>query len=414
MGLSDNCNKGLKQGLAALEAKVESQTVSIYQLAAGTPGVRNREWHDTAPVVPISASTTAAGRAFRLGHDFSLPTTTNTVITSLSLNDTNNTAGELDVQVLDTVITVPAGGIWVRYTGGSEGYWAIEVGLCCGPLELRDELGYSDRLDATAEVGPVFLPEGQHNFRAWNIDSGGSNSSHAVSYSTDGTNFAAALPAGTTLTLEKRPVDCVQHPVCDPIPVGWSKCPPAQCAAGPVDPAPEVPVVVPAASSLIPIADNEVDTAIRTGQIGTSTDYARADHNHPIRRQANPGDPVITIVGTGTLAASLITDRWSDEESYSWAFRAQVEATAANGWVYLVIPAIGGFQQPQIHIVGTYRQVGNPNADDGAQGAMPDAPYMGQEAHHWSSTRRVFVGQNNSKVAAARYYVEFILKYIRV
>lgn len=44
----------------------------------------------------------------------------------------------------------------------------------------------------------------------------------------------------------------------------------------------------PSAATSIPIADNETDADIRTGQLGTSDDYARADHNHPIRRQSNP------------------------------------------------------------------------------------------------------------------------------
>lgn len=237
--------KQVASNLSGLTDKINSQTINIYRLAEGESGVRNREWHDTAPVVPISASTTEAGRNFRLSHDFSLPVDTATTLANLNLNDTNNTAGELDIQVLDTVITVPVGGIWVRYTGGSEGYWAIEVGQCCGPLELRAELGYSDRLDNTAEVGPVFLPEGQHNFRAWNIDSGGTNSSHTVSYSTDGTTFTTALPDGTTLTLGKREIECEQHLECDPVPEGWSRCEPTSCGAAPVDPLPELPIVFP-------------------------------------------------------------------------------------------------------------------------------------------------------------------------
>lgn len=204
---------------------------NVYRLAPNdNPGILNREWHDTAPAIPINSSTTAAGRDFRLGHDFSLPTTTTTTVTSLNLNDTDNTAQELDIQTLDTVINVPAGGIWIQYQGGSEGYWAIEVGECCNPLVLKDELGYVDRDDNNAIVGPVFLPEGQHYFRAWNIDSGGTNSSHSVRYSTDGNAFAAAVPDGVEFSQGKRATECQAIENCDPVPDGWDDCPPADCS----------------------------------------------------------------------------------------------------------------------------------------------------------------------------------------
>lgn len=209
-------------------------TRQVYRLAPNdTPGVLNREWHGTKPAVPIAQSTTAVGRDFRLCHDFSLPTTTNTVINTadpLELNDTDNTAVELDIQTLDTIINVPAGGVWIQYQGGSEGYWAIEVGECCGPLELKDELGYADREDASSIVGPVYLPPGQHYFRAWNIDSGGTNSSHNAWYSTDGGNtFGPFVPPGVEFSIGKRAVECQTIPVCDETPEGWTDCPPSDC-----------------------------------------------------------------------------------------------------------------------------------------------------------------------------------------
>jgi len=249
----------------------------VYKLSDGTPGVINREWHDTAPTIPIADSTTAAGRAFRLAHDFSLPTTTSSVNTNLNLNDTDNTAGELDVQVLDTVITVPAGGIWIRYTGGSEGYWAIEVGFCCGQLQLIDELGYQDRTSNIAEVGPVFLPEGQHNFRAWNIDSGGTSSAHTVSYSTDGTTFANTLPAGATLTTDKREVECLEVDGCDEIPEGYEICAPKPCTSGPVDPAPTAPA--------------QTSTFDTTEVAGVTTEVVHNGVSYPLNHPAIPVIP---------------------------------------------------------------------------------------------------------------------------
>lgn len=209
-------------------------------MSPSVPGVRNRERHDTfETVVPLSTqSTTANGRAFRLWHDFSLPTTVDTIVQSLALNDTDNTAWEWDIQVLDTYITVPAWGIWIRYTWWSEWYRAIEVGECCWPLQLEDELWYSDREDNNQTVWPVFLPEGQHAFRAWNIDSGGTNSSHIVRYSVDGENFWASLPAWVELSVEKRSVECQEIGVCDTIPEWWSLCYPKLCVQWIVDPDP--------------------------------------------------------------------------------------------------------------------------------------------------------------------------------
>ena len=397
--------------------------LSVYRLAPNTsPGVINREWHDTAPVVPIADSTTAAGRAFRLGHDFSLPTTTNTVITGpapLNLNDTDNTAGELDVQVLDTVITVPAaGGIWIQYQGGSEGYWAIEVGQCCGPLELVDELGYTDREDSLAVVGPVYLPPGQHQFRAWNIDSGGTNSSHTASYSTDGVNFGPVVPAGVEFSTGKRAVECQTVPACDPIPEGWDTCPPPDCLAEPFDPLPEVAVEVPLAAVDLPVPDNEEDTSIRTGLVGVSDDYARADHNHPIRRQANPGDPALVFTGSGSLDATLILDRWSTEEEYTYEWRLLISQVAGNGWDIISVPSIAGFQRPHITDVSTYRsQSFAVQIDDatgtGGPGATPRGPYMGVEAMHWSSTQRIYAGIYRRDVAS-RMYIQFQARYIRL
>ena len=142
--------------------------------------LRNREWHDTAPVEPLTAGT-AEGRAFRLAHDFSLPTTTDTLVTSLVLNDTNNTASKLDVQVIEGYIKVDQD-MLLRYAGTSEGYWAVELGKCGGDLELIAENG---GFFPTREM--VFkIPKGIHQIRIWNIDSAGSNSSATMGYSLNG------------------------------------------------------------------------------------------------------------------------------------------------------------------------------------------------------------------------------------
>ena len=183
---------------------------------------------------------------------------------------------------------------------------------------------------------------------------------------------------------------------------------------------------IPVPSNLIPIADDEADAAIRTGIAGTSLDYARADHNHPIRRQGNPGDPVLTLTVSGTAGATLgqvvILDRESDEESYAYKFRALINHVAGNGWDLLNIPTIAGFQQPEIYAIGTYRsQTLTPQIDNNTpgnlsavlQGAAPVGPYMGKEAHEWSSTRRIYHGFYRREVAYSSY-TEFWVRYTRL
>lgn len=162
---------------------------TLYFLSGNDGQVRNREWHDTVPSVSINNSTTAHGRMVRENHDFSLPTTVDALTSSLALNDTDNTAGETDVQVLEGFITVPLGGIYLRYSGVSEGYWALELAECCGDYEVIDELGYADRDPVNGSEINMFVPEGVHGVRFWNIDSGGSNSSLNLSYSNDGVTY---------------------------------------------------------------------------------------------------------------------------------------------------------------------------------------------------------------------------------
>ena len=92
-----------------------------------------------------------------------------------------------------------------------------------------------------------------------------------------------------------------------------------------------VVALMPLASTDVPIADNEVDAAIRTGQVGTSVDYVRADHNHPIRRQQNPGDPVLTGTNLTINNGPTILDRWSTEETYEYALNFEIWRQVSAG-----------------------------------------------------------------------------------
>lgn len=128
-------------------------------------------------------------------------------------------------------------------------------------------------------------------------------------------------------------------------------------------------------------------------------------------------DPIVTVAGGGgTLTNNIVQRRWSTEEWIEYGMRAQVEMnTDQNRWAYLIIPNIAGFQSPQITIEGTYRSSGNMN-DPGNdnRGAMPDAPYMGQEAAHWAFSQRVYIAQYQFRDNPSRVYVMYRVKYIRL
>jgi len=177
---------------------------------------------------------------------------------------------------------------------------------------------------------------------------------------------------------------------------------------------------LPSPSNAIPVPDNELDTAIRTGSAGTSLDYARADHNHPIRRQANPGDIVLTAGGNAVITgATLIFDRWSRQEDYIYSTRTQVSQVAGNGWGWIDVPAIAGWQQPKITGIGTYRNDSQaPQTDDGTgtslDGASPRGPVMSAEVHHWSSTTRLYFAYFRRDEAITSMFVEAVVEYIRI
>jgi len=207
-------------------------------------------------------------------------------------------------------------------------------------------------------------------------------------------------------------VECQEISVCDPIPEGWQLKPLQECCEPKYSPSGDVEP--PALSTLIPIADNEVDTAIRTGLAGTTGEFSDAGHNHPIRRQENPGDLVLAAGGTFVILNPLILDRGSDEESYWWRFRVQVSQVAGNNWGWVQVPTIAGFQQPIFSEVSGYL---NPSVviqgDDGSFGATPRGPWMGYPIHHWSSTNRLYGGMFRREVDITSLYVNFVARYTR-
>ena len=176
-----------------------------------TQRLTNREWHDTAPTIPLSQASTEAGTSFRESHDFSLPTTVTSTQTTLLANDTSNVPSELDIQVLDGYLKVDRQ-VYIRYTGTAEGYIAIELGECGGPLQLKAEKGgFGFTTDS------VLLKKGAHQIRIWNIDCGGSNSSFTHQYSYDNINWVSDNTP-PDIELSENPIveECVLVKICKP------------------------------------------------------------------------------------------------------------------------------------------------------------------------------------------------------
>jgi len=155
-------------------------------------------------------------------------------------------------------------------------------------------------------------------------------------------------------------------------------------------------------SSIIPIPDNETDTAIRTGQAGSSVDYARADHNHPIRKQANPGYPVWawTLSNGSTQSQVVNYGFWSDEEAIYFRHRFLITVNQGVGWNWVTVPSIAGFQRPQITTLTTYHQ--------------PERE-MSSDAAEWTNIPRIYLDDFNKDADDdGNWYVHVVTKYIRL
>ena len=205
-----DCATGEIIPLPLAECEVDG-IIELFSMEGVNGLLRNREWFDYAPAASPFPLTSDHGRGIRESFDFTTATTSDGTQNSLVINDSNNTASILDVQVVDGYILVEEP-IQSRYNGGSEGYWAVELGQCCGSLELLNESGgFSPDREMT-----FTLPKGTHQIRIWNIDSGGSNSSANFSYSLDGgvTYISDNTPPGVSFSQSKPNEICKKIKSC--------------------------------------------------------------------------------------------------------------------------------------------------------------------------------------------------------
>lgn len=331
-----------------------------------------------------------------------------TVNNSTSVTDSNSGLVGARYGIIDGWIELPEDATHLRDNNANTGELGmVLMATCCGGV-LNEKAGGNHEVNTSGVDRTVMdssrISGGWYYIYSPQSDSGAANGLQ-LQYSTDNEATWLAVPVRRA----NRPiVEIREIPSCSAVPEGWQIKPLTSCCQPIYLPPVARPEPVLPATEL-PIADNEQDDAIRTGAVGTSELYAREDHNHPIVRQTMPADPELTFNAAtdSVLNAVIVQDRWSDEESVTYAFRADVNVSAATGWNWIAIPNLAGYQRPQITIEGTYRNSGNPSA------FVPRAPYMGQEANHWSSLQRVYIGQYNQKDAAARYFVAITVKYTR-
>lgn len=156
------------------------ELTTLYSLEDVTGDLRSREWNLGPRNTQLQ--TIEEGGQDRTSFDFSLPTTVDTTWSNLGLDDTNSDSTIKDAQVVEGYIVATEERL-VRWTGGSAGYLAVELGRCCAEYELVLEAATGDNnINPTAAI---VIPKGIHKIRLWNIDDW-SNTSRTLQYSLDG------------------------------------------------------------------------------------------------------------------------------------------------------------------------------------------------------------------------------------
>lgn len=253
-----------------------------------------------------------------------------------------------------------------------------------------------------------------------------------------GFNLRANVLGDATLfdptSYQERPsVDCVEieWKACDPYVLAEGEsfkpitmnCLDCGGAGGGLDTA-DVQALIDASAAtpatVLPIPDNEDDAAIRTGQVGTSLNYSREDHNHQIVRQTHFDWPGVTVISNATILQDIVLDRRSTEEWVEFETRTRVSVDAGSGWPILNYPNVAGYQQPIITVTSTYRNGSTTYQEDDQpttstvfKGAAPVGPYMGIEWSHWSSTRRLY-GPFRRENDIPSWYIGASVKYVRL
>lgn len=189
------------------------EIVELYQIVGKTPGLRNREWITDDPT--FAFGTDGPARDYAYAFDYDSAPDTDTVVTDFvaSLNDTSNTANELDLQLRTGYLCVPEA-FEMRWTTGSEGALLVRLGKCCGPLE---EVLWHPKDVGSGATPSIVIPAGIHKLWILNQDSGGSNSNWQPETSTDGVNWIRNDRVWDDLASTSLPREvCKKVKVCKP------------------------------------------------------------------------------------------------------------------------------------------------------------------------------------------------------
>lgn len=414
----------IEAALGDIDTSCDNNDYPVYRMSQPSAGVNVRRWTAAPDAVPhgnVDAIWTGPTDPLN-----GFPTHPNTPTQDIVEANWNYAGPDDQMEAWAWIeLTQPT---WLRDNNGNTGergeVWIAE---CCGTPRLLQKTTVNTPSSDRNLLDPVLIPAGIHMLYVRQSDQS-ANQGFDLEASANGTTGWANFNGPTYAT--KPEVECLIVDGCSPVPEGYDLCYPEQCntiSPPPADsglseddvialiPAPVLPAT--AVANLESDNNESEGSWNRAGNVGTSVLYAREDHQHPIVRLPNPGDPVITHTGSGDMTQSLILDRESDEESYAYKFRTRVVQIPGNNWDFLTIPTIAGFQQPEIYGVGTYRTTSNtPQTDDvsgnGNVGAAPRGPYMGKEAHEWSSTRRIYLGffrRDNTYTI----FVEFWVRYTR-
>lgn len=368
-------------------------------------------------------------------NGFPLPTANPPNVTGVNnatnINDSNSGLASARYGIIDGWIYLPEGTTNLRDNNGNTGeYGMVLTAPCCASI-LTEQAGGNHTVNTSGGdrtlMDSVPASEGWLYIYSPQSDSGAANGLD-LEYSVNGgaswLNVAIKQPTAPL-------VECMEHSSCDPIPDGWQLKPLKECCQAIYQDNSGISVAE--VIALVPnpcnvggdlVSDNNHSDGdwSRVGDAGTSEEFSRCDHKHPIVRIPNPGDPIIgyTSPSGSTISAQLILDRWSTEEWYAYKYRVQVSnMQPGNNWSFLTIPNIAGFQRPIITGIGNYRNgSGMPQNDDnsgnGGSGAAPRGPYMGKEWHEWSSTQRLYFGYFRRDNVLGNQFVEFVVKYVRL
>lgn len=158
------------------------EITTLYAIENKTDGARNREWITTDPVLP--QGNLQAARDYVVGFDRSITPDTDTIVTSniAAINDTDNTAAVLDIQIRQGFLCVDKP-TPIRFSANSEGAIFFSLGKCGG--ELIERIAYSKGV-GVQETSEYVIPPGIHSYELINLDSGGSNSNWTPQTTADG------------------------------------------------------------------------------------------------------------------------------------------------------------------------------------------------------------------------------------